>query len=203
MTRPNPAALARLHSLLGMLLLGLVCAHLWVQWPALQSRDAWGDRALGDSMRDVALGLVVATLLGHVALGALRVRTRSGASAEQRGLARVQAVSGALVLAFVAYHVAQVWVSTGPHVGADQAYAVLWQTSGRPLQLVVYLVGLSALSFHLGHGLGRAAQTWGLARTPRAIAAARWTGGIVGLGMWLAQLQLLAHFALGTSLWPS
>jgi succinate dehydrogenase/fumarate reductase cytochrome b subunit len=191
-----------LHSALGLLLLGFVLLHLWAQWPALQSRDAWVDRAFSDATRQMLLALVFAALAGHVALGWRRLQARLRAGDAQLGLARVQAISGGLVLAFIGYHLWHTWRATGAHAGLEQPYAVLWQTLGRPAELLVYLVGLTAVSFHLGHGLGRAAQSWGLVRAERGVVAARWFGGFVGLCVWLACIQLLARFALGTALWP-
>ena len=119
-------------------------------------------------------------------------------------LRTVQAVTGALVLAFMAFHVLQVWAgATGPHASPRAAYASLVRTLGRPLELAIYLVGVTAVCFHLAHGLSRAVVTFGMARTPRCGAPRVGTERPRSASRcgWLL-LQLLGQFALGEPLIP-
>jgi hypothetical protein len=76
----------------------------------------------------------------------------------------------------------------------------MWQVLGRPFDLAIYLVGISATCFHFAHGLSRAAVTFGLARSTRAVMFARLSAGVIGFALWALLLQLLGHFALGAPL---
>jgi succinate dehydrogenase / fumarate reductase cytochrome b subunit len=201
----GPSMLARTHSLLGVVPLGaFLFVHLRDQWPALGDRELWVDRALHSMSRPWAIGLVLVPLGLHALLGCVRlVRAPSvGDTLSGPGALRViQAVTGALVLGFVVYHVGQVWaVGQGPHSSPRAVYAVLWQTLGRPLDISIYLIGVSAVCFHLAHGLSRAAVTFGLAKSARAVLLLRAGAGVVGFLLWAMFLQLLGHFALGIPL---
>lgn len=195
--------LARVHALLGIVPLGAYLVfHLYQTWPALTDRELWVERALAAPSRGALAAWVFMSLALHVLLGALRLRrvphvALNGAPA----LRTIQAVTGALVLAFLIYHVQQVWaVPEGPHASPRDAYAALFHELGRPLDAAVYVVGVTALCFHLSHGLARAAVTFRLSRTPQAVRGVRIGAGALGLALWVSLLQLLGHFAVGEPL---
>jgi succinate dehydrogenase / fumarate reductase cytochrome b subunit len=195
--------LARVHSLLGVVpLSAYLLWHLYQTWPALVGREAWVDRALNAPSRIWVITLVLLVLAAHGLLGLARVRRgRADALTGGRALAAIQAVTGALALGFVLYHVRQVWgEGEGPHTTPRSAYAALWRDLGRPLDLAIYVIGITAVSFHLAHGLSRAAVTFRLARTPTGVIRWRFGAGALGFLLWVAFLQLLAQFALGESL---
>jgi hypothetical protein len=197
--------LARLHSLLGLWLAALLCLHVYWLWPLLDDRDAWVLASVQRSVsRPLVVALVLLPLLGHFAVGIARARRRRDAEpGGERGLLWLQAVTGALVVAFLAHHLAQVWSQgLGPHAGPRDGYAVLFRDLGRPWDLGVYLVGVSAACFHAGHGLARAASTWRLVRTPRGVLVARLISGAAAFVLWGCSLQLLGHFVLGQRLVP-
>lgn len=195
--------LARLHGALGLLLGAYVLRHLWMQGPALAGRDAWLARARSAAFPWEA-ALVVLLVVGHAALGAVRVRCRArDASPDARGLDRLQALTGAVVLAFLAYHLVQVGAfSSGPHAHALSAYATLRQDLGRPLDLVLYLAGITCVSFHVGHGLVRAAIGWGVVRITGSVRATRFVAGLAAFALWLALVHVLGVFAIGEGLLP-
>lgn len=198
--------LARLHGLLGVVPLGAYLVfHLWEQWPALDSREAWVDRMRATTSRPWEIALVLVPLATHVGLGAWRFLGRSPKEAtptwDTRGLARLQALAGGIAFAFIAYHVTQVWQPiAGPHASTRDAYATLWRALGRPLDLVLYLVGISCVCFHFAHGLTRAAARWGLVRDALALRRARFVAGAAGFLLWGAMLHLVGHFAIGEGL---
>lgn len=198
--------LARLHGLLGVVPLGAYLVfHLWEQWPALDSREAWVDRMRATTSRPWEIALVLVPLAAHAGLGAWRLLRRSrkeaASTSAARGLARLQVLTGGIAFAFIAYHVAQVWQPiAGPHASARDAYAALWHALGRPLDLVLYLVGISCVCFHFAHGLTRAAASWGLVRDALALRRARFAAGAAGFLLWGATLHLVGHFAIGEGL---
>lgn len=195
--------LARLHTLLGLVPLGAYLLwHLHQTWPVLGDREAWVDRALNAPSRPWIVFVVLVPLALHAALGLVRLRrSQADPLSGPRSLRLIQAATGALVLGFVLYHLQQVWSeAAGPHASPRAPYAVLWRDVGRPLDLAVYLIGITAVCFHLAHGVSRAAVTLALARTPAAVRWCRFGAGAVGFALWLAFLQLLAQFALGEPL---
>jgi succinate dehydrogenase / fumarate reductase, cytochrome b subunit len=194
--------LARVQTLLGVIPLGLYLTwHLIDNWPATVDRELWVDRAEPGLHAIGFMLLVFATFAVHAVLGALRLRREPNREEGAQGLRALQAGTGVLVVAFLCYHVPQMWApGTGPHTSARDVYATLWQSAGRPLDLTVYLLGISAACFHFAHGLSRAAVTLRLAATPRGVLLWRLGAGVLGTGLWLAMLQLLAHFALGQAL---
>jgi succinate dehydrogenase / fumarate reductase, cytochrome b subunit len=194
--------LARVQTLLGVIPLGLYLAwHLVEHWPATVDRELWVDRA-EPGLHAVGFLLLMLAAFGiHGVLGVLRLRREPDRAEDARGLRAVQAGTGILVVAFLCYHVPQMWSpGTGPHTSARDVYATLWESAGRPRDLAIYILGISAACFHFAHGLSRAAVTLRLAATPRGVLFWRLGAGVLGTGLWLAMLQLLAHFALGQGL---
>lgn len=196
--------LIRVQSLLGLVPLSAYLAlHVFDHWPAVRNREVWVDHAVRHLPRTWLACLALLALSAHAALGWMRMRREPSDGAHQRGMRLVQGVTGGLVLAFILYHGSQMWaIDAGPHMSMRDTYAALWQTAGRPLNLAVYLFGISATCFHFGHGLSRAGATWGLATTPRAVLWWRMGAGALGLLLWWMLLELLSHFALGASLIP-
>jgi succinate dehydrogenase / fumarate reductase, cytochrome b subunit len=195
--------LARVHALLGIVPLGTYLVfHMLQTWPALDDREQWVERALSGPARGVVVLWVFVPVALHAVLGFARMRRetthpRSGSP----GLRWLQAITGALALGFLVYHVAQVWaVSAGPHGSPRDAYAALWRSLGRPLDAVVYVLGVTALSFHVAHGLVRALVTFGAARSALAVSRLRLAAGVLGFALWVSLLQLLGHFAVGEPL---
>jgi succinate dehydrogenase / fumarate reductase, cytochrome b subunit len=196
--------LARVQTLLGVIPLGLYLVwHLIDQWPATVDREVWVEHA-EPGLHGVAFMLLVLATFGvHGVLGVLRSWREPNRTPGARGLRAVQAGTGILVLGFLCYHVPQMWSpGVGPHTSARDVYATLWQSAGRPLDLAIYVLGISAVCFHFAHGLSRAAVTLRLAESPRGVLLWRFGAGLLGTGLWLGMLQLLAHFALGQGLFP-
>jgi succinate dehydrogenase/fumarate reductase cytochrome b subunit len=198
--------LARLHSFLGVVLSVYLLVHVYEHWPALQGREAWVTRALHSLSYGLALGLVLPLLVAHAALGWLRFwglgpsagPTTRAAGANERGLLRLQAASGALVFMFVAYHVASFWsLERGPNSDERAPYALLWRTLGEPFVLALYLAGSAATCFHMAHGLLRLFLALGFGRSARALLALRLLAGAFGFLVFGLLLDLIGHFALG------
>jgi succinate dehydrogenase / fumarate reductase cytochrome b subunit len=195
------------HSFLGVVPLGaFLLLHVYDQWPAMRHRELWVDRARHAISHPWAIALVLVPLGLHAVLGCaglLRARTDVGQALYGPAALRViQGVTGALVLGFVLYHVGQLWSvgDDGPQHSPRAAYALMWQALGRPFDLAIYLVGITATCFHFAHGLSRAAVTFGLARGARPLLLSRVGAGLIGFALWGLLLQLLGHFALGAPL---
>jgi succinate dehydrogenase/fumarate reductase cytochrome b subunit len=175
--------------------------HLWQQWPALLGRDAWLERAQVAGLPGALKGLLVAVALGHVLLGAIRLRAGVHPADETRaaGLRRLQLFLGALVLMFLAVHVPLVQWSPGPASAITDVYARLTDQLGRPSMFAVHLVGVTAVCAHLGLGLSRAMVTFGAAKDTRAFGYV--AGGLAALVLF-GWLQVLAWYAIGEPFMP-
>jgi succinate dehydrogenase / fumarate reductase cytochrome b subunit len=195
--------LARVHALLGLIPLGgYLVYHLVETWSVLEGREAWVDRGGEHGPRVLIVALVLVPLALHALLGIARLlRQPTDPLTGARGLRTLQALTGLIALAFIAFHVGEVWsVGSGPHADARAYYAVVYRSAGQPLHLAAYLVGLTALCFHVGHGVSRAGVTLGIVRTTRAQFGFRVVGFILGFTLWALLLQVLSHFALGEGL---
>ena len=201
---PADRWLARSHSLLGIGLLGgFLIYHLARMWPVLESREAWVRSAADRSEHRMLIGWVLVVLVVHGVLGAMRfTRDRvTKLARDERGLRMIQAGSGLLVAGFVVYHVAHLWgLDAAPHGSVRAVYDALWTGLGRPVQLGIYLLGLSLACFHFGLGLSRAAL--GLFAEPSASTRLllRVVAGGIGFVLWALWLQVLAHFVIGQRL---
>lgn len=175
--------------------------HLICHWPALTAREAWVERVRTMHTGRVLSALLLLALIAHAVLGLRRLlhasRRRGGAA--RPPLMLMQALTGLLLAGFIAYHVATLPTVSGAHATLRDAYDELWMTLGKPLPLFMYVTGVSALAFHLGLGLVQALQR---ARPDLPVRALRFIVGAFALALWLAYLQLVAHFALGEALVP-
>jgi len=206
MSDDRAARIARAQSLLGVFpLAAFVVLHLVQVSSALDGRVAWVVTHV-DAAPSFALGVgLLLALLLHAGLGVWRWRARLAAGGEpgDGGLARVQRVTGVLAAAFIAYHVWHVWPEPpGPHVDPGRSYDRLQDTLGAWPQLLAYVLGITALCFHLGHGLSRVPFSWGVEPTRGRMMRARLAGGLLGLVLWLAALHVVGYFATGDGLWP-
>jgi succinate dehydrogenase/fumarate reductase cytochrome b subunit len=193
--------LGRYHGALGAVLGVYVVFHLWQQWPALVSRDAWLDRARSAGLPSALKLLLLLVFLGHMLLGAQRLRTGThpADTSPTAGLRRAQLFFGALTLFFLAVHVPLVQWTEGPASTVLDAYARLTDQLGRPGTLAAYLVGITAVCMHLGLGLSRAALTFRLAKDTS------WTvyvAGALAAMVLFGWLQVLAWYAIGEPLLP-
>jgi hypothetical protein len=198
--------LARSHSLLGVGLLGgFLIYHLATTWPVLDGREAWVASTVDRGGQRLLTGWVLVVLVVHGLLGAMRIARvrsqRAQLSRDERGLLAIQAGSGLLIAAFVVFHVVQLWgLDAEPHGSVRATYDALWSTLGRPWQMGAYLLGLSLVCFHFGHGLSRAALAFVDPASPTVRMLVRLTAGAFGFILWALWLQVLAHFVIGQRL---
>jgi hypothetical protein len=193
--------LGRWHAALGGVLGVYVVFHLWQQWPALLGRDAWLDRARHAAVPRPLKLVLLAVVLGHVLLGAIRLKAGAHPADDSpiAGMRRVQLFFGALVLAFLAVHVPLVQWTPGPASTVTDVYARLTDQLGRPGMLAAHLVGITAVCMHFGLGLGRAAVSFGLVKDARASV---YVAGFLAAALFLGWLQVLGWFAIGEPLLP-
>lgn len=206
----DASLLRRVHGLVGLVVLGgYTCLHLVQGWTAFVAREAWVDRVSLFALANAATIVVLAGIAAHVLTGIALARlshddpTSAIEPEGALGLRRLQQVTGLLLLAFLAIHVAHTWPLTRHDpVLAREGYVALQQWLETPLGLAVYVAATTSLSFHLGHGLSRMAVTFGVVRSRAGLRAARYVSGALGFVLWCLVLHWVGHFANGVGVWP-
>ena len=192
----------RLQRAIGLVPLSLFAIfHLWLNWPALTSREAWLAQLREHAPATGWRWCVLALLGVHVVLGLAR-RHQAALVGVRGGRGRFQALTGALLLIFVTYHLRHVWpaASDAAHASPSDGYQQLWLLLGRPLPLTLYVLGCGALAFHLAHGWASSIEAAASAAAFRV--AARYLAGAAGLVLFVLYIQLVGRFALGEAVVP-
>jgi hypothetical protein len=174
--------------------------HVWLQWPALQSREAWSARVSAHVPPTWLSGLVLGMFIAQALFGLASLLTASRLPPERERLARWHAGTGLFVLGFLIFHLRHVWpVPSGLDATWVQAYQGLWQRLGQPLALTMYVLGSAALACHIAYG-------WALACEPQLPAAMRsgfrYLAGLAGLLLFALYIQVVGRFALGEGVLP-
>ena len=99
---------------------------------------------------------------------------------------RYMALTGILLLAFIAYHLAHFTFlavfDTGPHldtIGRPDVYTMVVEGFRQPLVALSYIVAMIVLGFHLSHGISSLCQSLGL-NHPKYNKAIRSIGPVLG-----------------------
>jgi succinate dehydrogenase / fumarate reductase, cytochrome b subunit len=193
----------------GALLLVFVVLHLAGNLLVFVGRDAMNSYA--QRLRDLApllwtarAGLLVVFAVHVVAAVSLFVHNRRArrrryqvfAPRRTTYFARTMALSGAVLLLFVVFHLLHFTFGTiqpdnfalVDQLGRHDVYGMVVRGFQNPLISATYLVALSLLATHLAHGFSSAFQTMG-ARHPKVHGFLDVAGPVVGIG-------LLAGYAL-------
>src|SRR5690349_17225616 len=167
----------RLHSIAGIVPLGAFLAfHLAVNASARNGAEAY-NATVHRLQQLPLLGIVeivclLAPLAFHAVGGLFVIATVPVASEEPtptgRARAVLQRVTGVLVFAFILFHL---WttrlVQIEDHESLD-LFHLMQSALASPWIRVLYFGGILAATGHFAAGLCSFAQTWGLARGPRA-----------------------------------
>jgi len=200
---PGRSVLSWAHAVLGAALVAYLIVHLAQCWSLLDEPRAFAVAAAeraesGGATRAAVFVLVLVGLHAVLALLGLRGRASSSAADARsaRGLHAVQIVAGVLSAGFVGYHVWQVRAfEHGPHLGGFDRYGALLAALGQPAVFLAYIVGVTAVCFHVAFGGARFASG-----TPAGTRGQRLLFGSLGLLLWALWLQPLARLATGAAL---
>ena len=202
---PTADRLRRLQSLSGVLPLVLfVIFHVWEIGAALDGREAFASRLQGIGMASrliVQTVVVVIPLVVHVGLGLWRARTERGAAGYGTiGNRSLQRVTGLVVLVFIGVHLSHTWLRVFGGHDASGLYELLRLELSTTPFLAIYVVGLAALSLHLGQGMIQFGHTWGLVRTPRGGRIYTLVAVVLAVFVFASFVNSLSHFATGRAL---
>jgi len=208
----TPEPLRRLHSLTGMVPLGVfLLQHFAVNAFALSGAESFRRAASGIGgipmlgvieVVGIALPLLVHSVVGILIATELPER---GSPAWPTRREIVQRATGLLLLPYLIYHV---W-STRLSPDVLEQHAELFEVMRRQVSgaggLAFHAIGVSLAAWHLGNGLPGFARRWGLVRTERAERAVARAGGALSVilaALGVAILLAFAGAARGAALAP-
>ena len=163
--------LARLGSFLAFFPLGVWTAnHLWNQLAAFAGARAWEQSVTGHANPATAaltFTVVLVPLVWHVVWGIARLgRTRTSTVRNFSNLRYwLQRASAIGLLAFLAAHLWLAWIEPRFVEGRPEPFAeIAREMHHHTPTLLVYILGILAISYHLGNGLWSfATMGWGAA----------------------------------------
>jgi succinate dehydrogenase / fumarate reductase cytochrome b subunit len=210
----NEFAIRRLHSLLGIVPLGLYMAvHLTTNASLLNAPETF-QRAVylihspGKLLPLIEWGLIFAPLIFHAVLGVWIARSGKSNSGQYRYASNRrytwQRWTGIIALVYLFFHIlhlhgwfhAELWLSGVRRLGFASfrpynAASTLVEAMQGYVWPAFYLVGMLACVYHLANGLWTAGITWGLWISPQAQKRASKLCLAIGIGLGV----------IGTSAW--
>lgn len=168
-------ALRRLHSLLGVIPLGVfLIQHLVINHFAVNSPEAFNDAS--DFMWNLPFKIVLETLviylpiLFHAIYGVYIAFTSKNNvthySTFRNWMFLLQRITGIIAFIFIAIHVWQtrVQAALGHHINYD----MMADLFNSPINVIGYVIGIVGVIFHFSNGLWSFAVSWGITQSDRS-----------------------------------
>jgi succinate dehydrogenase / fumarate reductase, cytochrome b subunit len=175
LSRESDFYLRRLHSLLGLIPVGLfVAQHLVINHFATRGPEAFNNASNFMGNLPFVLFLewfvIYIPLMFHAFYGVYISFTAKN-NVKRYGTFRnwmfmLQRVTGVFLVVFIAWHIYQTRVQKA--LGADVDYDMMADILANPFMLAFYIAGVIAATFHLANGFWSFLVTWGLAQSPRS-----------------------------------
>ncbi len=209
----------RAHALLGSVpVVVWAGVHLYEQWSAFAGRDAWSARMAVTSHGALAiateLALIVIPALAWIALdltlrarspepAALRVAMADDPEAARR-LGLLTRACSWIFFGWLVYHAGWLWA---PKLLEGEEPLVAWVTlrdgMGTWPHAILHAVGLTAFAVHLTSSIARLAIALSWVSSPEGRRAARTSGLILALGLFVLYAELAGWHAAGRgTIWP-
>lgn len=168
-------ALRRLHSLLGVIPLGVfLIQHLVINHFAVNSPEAFNNAS--DFMWNLPFKIVLETLviylpiLFHAIYGVYIAFTSKNNvthySTFRNWMFLLQRITGIIAFIFIAIHVWQtrVQAALGHHINYD----MMADLFNNPINVIGYVIGIVSVIFHFSNGLWSFAVSWGITQSDRS-----------------------------------
>ncbi|MCE4956263.1 succinate dehydrogenase cytochrome b558 subunit [Macrococcoides caseolyticum] len=168
-------ALRRLHSLLGVIPLGVfLIQHLVINHFAVNSPEAFNKAS--DFMWNLPFKIVLETvviylpILFHAIYGVYIAFTSKNNvtrySTFRNWMFLLQRFTGIIAFIFIAIHVWQtrVQAALGHHINYDMMHDLF----ENPINLIGYVIGIVSVIFHFSNGLWSFAVSWGITQSDRS-----------------------------------
>jgi len=175
LSRESDFYLRRLHSLLGIIPVGLfVAQHLVINHFATRGPEAFN--AASDFMGNLPFVLflewfiIYIPLMFHGFYGVYIAFTAKN-NVQRYGTFRnwmfmLQRITGVFLVVFIAWHIYQTRVQKA--LGADVDYDMMADILSNPFMLAFYIAGVLAATFHLANGVWSFLVSWGITQSPRS-----------------------------------
>ncbi|KXH87270.1 succinate dehydrogenase cytochrome b558 subunit [Sporosarcina sp. HYO08] len=167
--------LRRLHSLLGIIPVGLfVAQHLVINHFATRGPEAFNNASnfMGNLPFVLFLEwfIIYIPLMFHAFYG-LYIAFTAQNNVQRYGTFRnwmffLQRLTGIFLVIFIAWHVYETRIQKA--LGADVDFDMMANILSNPFMLVFYIAGVLAATFHLANGLWSFCVTWGITQSPRS-----------------------------------
>ncbi|MCM3712337.1 succinate dehydrogenase cytochrome b558 subunit [Sporosarcina luteola] len=175
MSRESDFYLRRLHSLLGVIPVGLFLAqHLVINHFATRGEEAFNNASNFMGSLPFVLFLewfiIYIPLMFHAFYGVYIAFTAKN-NVQRYGTFRnwmfmLQRVTGIFLVVFIAWHIYETRIQKA--LGAEVNFNMMEEILSNPFMLAFYIAGVLAATFHLANGLWSFAVTWGIAQSPRS-----------------------------------
>ncbi|WP_096153097.1 MULTISPECIES: succinate dehydrogenase cytochrome b558 subunit [Bacillus] len=175
MAQNNEFLLRRLHSLLGVIPVGLfLIQHLVINYFATRGPEAFNNAAHfmeNLPFRYVLEIFVIALPILFHAIYGLYIAFTAKNNVSKYGYVRnwmfaLQRITGVITLIFVVWHVWETRIAAA--LGADVNYNMMAEILASPAMFWFYIVGVIATIFHFANGLWSFLVSWGITVTPRS-----------------------------------
>jgi succinate dehydrogenase / fumarate reductase, cytochrome b subunit len=175
LSRESDFYLRRLHSLLGIIPVGLFLAqHLVVNHFATRGAEAFNNAS--DFMGNLPFVLflewivIYIPLMFHAFYG-VYIAFTAKSNVKRYGTFRnwmfmLQRITGVFLVIFIAWHIYQTRIQKA--LGADVDYDMMADILANPFMIAFYIAGVIAATFHLANGLWSFLVTWGITQSPRS-----------------------------------
>jgi len=175
LSRESDFYLRRLHSLLGIIPVGLfVAQHLVINHFATRGPEAFN--AASNFMGNLPFVLflewfiIYIPLMFHGFYGVYIAFTAKN-NVQRYGTFRnwmfmLQRITGVFLVVFIAWHIYQTRVQKA--LGADVDYDMMADILSNPFMLAFYIAGVLAATFHLANGVWSFLVSWGITQSPRS-----------------------------------
>ncbi len=175
MSRESDFYLRRLHSLLGIIPVGLfVAQHLVINHFATRGPEAFN--AASNFMGNLPFVLflewfiIYIPLMFHAFYGVYIAFTAKN-NVKRYGTFRnwmfmLQRITGVFLVVFIAWHIYQTRVQKA--LGAEVDYDMMADILSNPFMLAFYIAGVLAATFHLANGVWSFLVSWGITQSPRS-----------------------------------
>jgi len=175
LSRESDFYLRRLHSLLGIIPVGLfVVQHLVINHFATRGPEAFN--AASDFMGNLPFVLflewfvIYIPLMFHGFYGVYLAFTAKN-NVQRYGTFRnwmfmLQRITGVFLVVFIAWHIYQTRFQKA--LGAEVNYDMMADVLSNPFMLAFYIAGVIATTFHLSNGIWSFLVSWGITQSPRS-----------------------------------
>ena len=200
MSRESDFYLRRLHSLLGIIPVGLFLAqHLVINHFATRGAEAFNNAS--DFMGNLPFVLFLEWIIIYIplmfhAFYGVYISFTAKNNVQRYGTFRnwmfmLQRVTGVFLVVFIAWHIYETRIQKA--LGAEVNYNMMNDILSNPFMLAFYIAGVIAATFHLSNGIWSFLVSWGITQSPRSQTIVTYIS--IGIFLVLSVIGVQALFA--------